>query len=108
MFSVDKFLEPAMPRNLNMEIPEHLAIINKAISGFNQALGVYSKHISHIIVDHVFQNSNWIHEVAQAVLDSEVFFVGITAPLSTIEARERQRSDRQPGTALAQYDQMQK
>ena len=108
VFSVDKFLEPAMPLRLNMDIPEHLKVIDRSISGFNQALAAYLKHTDYMIVDHVLQNPNWIQEVAKALINTDVFFVGVTAPLSIIEAREKERSDRQPGTARAQYEQMQK
>lgn len=108
VFGVDKFLEPSMPPKLNMEIPEHLEVVDKAISGLNEALGVYSKHIEHMIVDCVLQNPKWIREIAQSLEKTDVFFVGVTAPLEVIEAREAERFDRQPGTARAQYEQMQK
>lgn len=108
VFGVDKFLEPSMPPKLNMEIPEHLKTVDKAISGFNEALGVYSKHIEHMIIDCVIQNPKWIHEIAKSLEHADVFFVGITAPLNVIEAREAERKDRQAGTARAQYEQMQK
>lgn len=108
VFGVDKFLEPSMPPKLNMELPEHLEAIDKAISGFNGALSAYAKHIDHMIIDYVTQNPNWIHEVARSFANADVFFVGVTAPLDVIEAREAKREDRQPGTARAQYEQMQK
>lgn len=107
-FGVDKFLEPSMPVQLNMDIPEDLMLIDKSISAFNKSLGLYAKEIDHMIVDHVLQNPNWIYEVAEALADFDVLFVGVTAPLSIIEERERTRMDRQSGTARAQYEQMQK
>jgi chloramphenicol 3-O phosphotransferase len=106
IFGVDKFLEPSMPYNLNMEIPEHLSAVDKSISGFNKSIGVHSKYISHMIIDHVLQNPNWIHEIAYALKDDEVFFVGVTAPLHVIEEREKSRSNRKTGTAKNQYEQM--
>jgi len=97
-----------MPLKLNMETPEHLEIVDKAISGFNESLRAYSKHIEHMIIDCVIQNPKWINEVAKSLENVDVFFVGITAPLDVIEAREAERKDRQAGTARAQYEQMQK
>ncbi|OFZ28930.1 MAG: hypothetical protein A2622_12590 [Bdellovibrionales bacterium RIFCSPHIGHO2_01_FULL_40_29] len=108
IFGVDKFLEPSMPIQLNMDIPDHLKIVDSSISAFNKALGIYASHIDNMIVDHVFQNPNWIYEVAESLADSDVFFVGVTAPLSVLEHRESQRADRQSGTARSQYEQMQK
>jgi chloramphenicol 3-O phosphotransferase len=108
IFGVDKFLEPSMPKNLNMEIPEHLKVIDNAISGFNFSLENYSTYINNIIVDHVLQNPKWIHEVAHALKDKDVFFVGVTAPINIIEEREKQRGDRKIGTAKNQFEQMKK
>lgn len=75
VFGVDKFLEPSMPHKLNMEIPEHLKKVDGAISGFNEALGIYSKHIEHIILDCVLQNPKWINEVAKSLQDVDVFLL---------------------------------
>jgi chloramphenicol 3-O phosphotransferase len=97
-----------MPIKLNMEIPEHLKVIDSAISGFNLSLKNYSKYINNIIVDHVLQNPSWIHEVAHALKDADVFFVGITAPLHIIEEREKSRGDRKIDTARSQFEQMKK
>lgn len=107
VFGIDKFLEPSMPPKLNMEVPEHLIVVDKSISGFNEALGAYSKNIEFMIIDYVMQNPKWIHEVADTLKNADVFFVGVTAPLSIIEERESKRPDRQPGTARAQYARMQ-
>ena len=104
VFGVDKFLEPSMPCQINMGIPEHLKIIDRAISGFNQALGIYAQYIDFMIVDYVSNNPESLHVIAEGLAAKEVFFVGVTAPLSVIEARELERPDRQPGTARAQYE----
>lgn len=106
VFGVDKFLEPSMPHRLNMDLQEHIRIIDKSISGFNRTLGILANHIDYMIVDHVIHKPNWLEEVAQSLQEKEVFFVGVTAPLTVIEAREAAREDRQPGTARAQYDQI--
>lgn len=106
VFGVDKFLEASMPINLNMEIPEHLQMIDSAISAFNLSLGNYSSYIDNFIVDHVLQNPNWVNEIGQGLKDKNVFFVGVTAPLNVIEMREKNRSDRKNGTARGQYEQM--
>lgn len=106
VFGVDKFLESSMPPKLNMETLEHIVIVDKAISSFNNALGEYSKKIDYMIIDYVMQNPKWIHEVANSLANADVFFVGITAPLDVIESREIKRKDRQPGTARAQFEQM--
>jgi chloramphenicol 3-O phosphotransferase len=105
-FSVDSFLEPSMPKKINFDTPDDLKIIDRSISGFNKALGCYAQTINYMIVDHVLQYPNWIKEISEALESSEVCFVGVTAPLDIIESREKQRSDRQPGTARAQYKQI--
>jgi chloramphenicol 3-O phosphotransferase len=103
-FSVDQFLEPAMPKTINMDIEEDLRKIDRAISGFNHALRAYAGSVDFMIVDHVLQKRIWLNEVATALKDSEVFFIGVLAPLKILEQRESARIDRQPGTARAQFD----
>ncbi len=106
-FSVDQFLEPAMPLKINMDEAADLALIDHAISGFNHALREYAQAIEFMIIDHVLQKPIWLKEVATALSDSKVFFVSVTAPLEVIEKRENNRIDRQPGTAKAQYETVQ-
>ncbi len=108
IFGVDRFLEPSMPIRLNMDIPEDLEIIDRSLSGFNKALGCYAQEIDFMIVDHVLQKPQRIIELAEALQYSEVYFVGVTAPLEIIEAREKLRNDRQLGTARSQYEQFRK
>lgn len=105
-FGIDKFLEPSMPPQLNMEHREHLIAVDNAISAFNKSLGIYANEIKSMIVDHVLQGPAWINDVADSLANTDVLFVGMTAPLEVIEARELLRPDRQPGTARAQYEQM--
>ncbi len=102
--SIDHFLEPAMPLNINMDSENDIRIIDQAISGFNKALGAYSESINFIIVDHVLQHKSWLTEVATSLKSIEVFFVGVTAPLDILEMREQKRTDRQSGTAKAQVE----
>lgn len=108
VFGIDKFLEPSMPPKLDMTVPEHLVVLDKSIRAFNEALKAYSNNIEFIIIDYVMQNPKWIHEVAKSLDGTDVFFVGVTAPLEIIEEREKKRPDRRPGTARSQYAQMQK
>ncbi len=103
-FSVDKFLEPSMPLKINMDFKKDMEIIERAISGFNRALQAYVESIDFMIVDHVLHHKSWLNDVARALSHSEVFFVGITAPLQVLEERESTRADRQCGTAKAQFD----
>jgi chloramphenicol 3-O phosphotransferase len=91
-----------------MDVSEDLKIIDRSISALNEAVGIYAKHVDHLIIDHVLQHPNWIGEIADSLFNFDVLFVGLTAPLSVIEERESRRANRQPGTARAQFEQMQK
>jgi chloramphenicol 3-O phosphotransferase len=102
-FSVDQFLEPSMPLRTNMDKPDDLSIVDRSISGFNQALRNYESTVDFMIVDHVLHKMEWLAEVAKALQTADVFFVNVTAPLDIIEKRESERSYRQPGTARTQY-----
>ncbi len=102
----DRFLESSMPLKINMDKPEDLKIIDRSLSGFNQALGCYAKAIDFMIIDHVLKGVQQTAEIAEALRPYDIYFVGVTAPLKIIEAREKLRSDRQPGTARAQYEEV--
>ncbi len=108
IFGVDRFLEPSLPMRINMDIPNDLEIIERSLSGFNKALRCYAQAMDFMIIDHVLHNPKWIIEIAEALQESEVYFVGVTAPLEIIEAREKLRNDRQLGTARSQYEQFRK
>ena len=104
IFGVDRFLESSMPLKINMDKPEDLEIIDRSLSGFNRALGCYARAIDFMIIDHVLKDSQQIAEIAEALRPYDVYFVGVRAPLKIIEDREKLRSDRQSGTARAQYE----
>ncbi len=106
LFSVDRFLEQSMPVKINFEIPGHLALIEKTISGFNKSLGQIASNVDFMIVDHVLQHREWLEEVATSLHGFPVFFVGVRAPLEVIETREAARKNRKAGTAREQLPKM--
>ncbi len=50
-----------------------------------------------IILDHIIESVAWYQELQTILAKHEVFFVGVHCPLSIIQQREKQRSDRDVG-----------
>jgi chloramphenicol 3-O phosphotransferase len=57
----------------------------------------------HVIVDDVSFGKCDVDEWRKALKDYKVLWVGIKAPLSVLEAREKERVNRMHGSARAQY-----
>ncbi|MBA3602462.1 MAG: AAA family ATPase [Parachlamydiaceae bacterium] len=57
----------------------------------------------HIIVDDVSFGKCEVDEWREALKDCKVLWIGIKAPLTVLEAREKERGNRMHGSARAQY-----
>jgi chloramphenicol 3-O phosphotransferase len=107
LLGLDAFLEPMLPLSCNFENPADFQQVLQASAGFSQVIGAMAQRLDYLIVDHVLQLPEWQLEVASALKGLPVCFVGVMAPLEVLETRERNRPDRQPGTARQQFEVMQ-
>jgi chloramphenicol 3-O phosphotransferase len=62
----------------------------------------------YVIIDDVSFGRDQVDLWKEVLKDYKVLWIGITAPLSVLEARERERSNRIDGSARAQYSQVHK
>ena len=77
------------------------------LSGFHLALGAFATAGNRLIVSHILLEKSWLDQVAVALHDFQVLYVGLTAPLDVLEAREHARGDRTPGFAQSHRDRVQ-
>lgn len=78
-------------------------LIPDVISDFHRSVASLAQSGNNILVDHVLQEKEWLQECVKSWKGLEVIFVGIKCPLEVVEQREKERGDREIGTARYQF-----
>lgn len=79
-------------------------LIPAVVSGLHRSVASLAQSGNNIIIDHVLQEDGWLKECVKNWAGLEVLFVGIKCPLEIAEQREKERGDRNIGTARHQFD----
>lgn len=96
----EKFLNPT-----NQEEALTLArLVPAVISGLHRSVTSLAQSGNNILVDHVLQENEWLKECVENWAGSDVLFVGVKCPLEITEQREKERGDRNIGTARYQFE----
>jgi len=77
---------------------------HRVIHGMHRAIAALAQSGLDVIVDDVLLEAAWLDDYLDAMAGIDVFFIGVTAPLSVIEEREIARGDRFPRQARGHYD----
>jgi len=72
--------------------------------GFHRSLPAFAKAGNNLIVDHIIEKEQWLLDLVRLLAPFDVFFVGVHCPVLELELRERQRGNRRPGEARADFD----
>jgi chloramphenicol 3-O phosphotransferase len=83
---------------------ETTALGHRFISGIHATAAALAERGLNIIVDQVLLDGSWLEECARLWAAFPVLFVGVRCPLEVVLERERERGNRTPGQAEAQYD----
>jgi chloramphenicol 3-O phosphotransferase len=106
--SVDDFINMYPEKFLNPTSEAEAVILShllfSAISGFHKCVAVLAQTGNSVIVDHVLQEDGWLKECVESWQDLDVLFVGVRCPLALTEKREKERGDRNIGTARYQFE----
>lgn len=76
---------------------------DKIISGMHAAIAAYAKRGNNLIVDYILYKPEWRMDLLEALKDNKVYFIGVKAPLSVLEERERKRGTSPVGHARSHY-----
>lgn len=99
-FSVDLFTDgkfhPITPVLRDHSVGEE---IRRFMRGFHRSIASFAEAGNDIIVEHVLERQEFADDLAAVVDPFDVFWVGVTASLDELERRERDRGDRDRGTA---------
>jgi len=105
--SVDDFSHMYPKRFLSPTSEEGVTLFGHVfpavISGFHKCIAALARSGNNLIVDHVLQEDGWLKECVEACIGIDVLFVGVKCPLDITEQREKERGDRNIGTARYQF-----
>lgn len=76
----------------------------KLFNGMHHAIAALSLQGNNVVADHVLVEKAWWVECASLFHSLPAYLVKVYCPLEILVERERQRSNRTPGQAKAQYD----
>lgn len=76
----------------------------RAMQGMRHAIAAMAAQGNDLVVDEVMTEDTPVLEYRALLAQFDVRFVGLFAPLNVLEARERQRGNREIGLARWQYD----
>lgn len=104
--SIDNFFSMYLekfPENEQEDAAALAGLIPDVISGFHRSVASLAHSGNNILVDHVLQEKEWLQECIKSWKGLEVIFVGVKCPLEVVEQREKERGDREIGTARYQF-----
>ncbi|WP_224826780.1 chloramphenicol phosphotransferase CPT family protein [Cognatishimia sp. MH4019] len=72
-------------------------------NGFHASLAAYANAGNNLIVEHILDTPEWVHELKNLLAPFDVFFVGLHCSLDELKIREQARGDRPVGSAEQDY-----
>jgi len=81
----------------------YMRFLPAIISGLHRCVAALAWSGNNIILDHVLQEKEWLEECVEKWDGLDVLFVGVKCPLRIAEQREKERGDRNIGTARYQF-----
>lgn len=79
-------------------------VVDRAMRGMRYAVAAMASQGNNLVVDEVMIEEGRDREYRDLLERAEIRFVGLFAPLDVLEARERQRGDREIGLARWQFE----
>jgi chloramphenicol 3-O phosphotransferase len=76
----------------------------RVVRGMHSAVAALAHGGLDVIVDDLLLERSWLDDWTEALVGIDVVFVGVSAPLDVVEARELARGDRFPRLARGHYD----
>jgi chloramphenicol 3-O phosphotransferase len=106
--SVDDFFHMYPEKYLNPTNQNEAIILARLIpavvSGLHRSVASLAQSGNNILVDHVLQENGWLNECVENWKGLDILFVGVKCPLEIAEQREKERGDRNIGTARYQFE----
>jgi len=75
----------------------------KVIKGMHRAIAAYANAGNNVVVDYIKYKDSWRIDLQEVLSGHNVFWIGVTASLESIEAREKNRGTSPVGHARSHY-----
>lgn len=72
--------------------------------GFHRSVPAFAGPGNNLVVEHIVETEDWMCRLLEILEGFDVFYVGVHCPLEELERRERQRGNRRPGEARADFE----
>lgn len=100
-YSADLLVDGGMLPNVNRTTPDTPTSWNvirpKFFQAFHRSIPAFVSAGNRLVVEHVVEYEQWLHELTELLVECSVFYVGVTCPLPEIESREQRRGTRYLG-----------
>ena len=77
---------------------------DRIIHGMHRAIAAYAEAGNNVIVDYILYKPEWLDDLKESLRDHKVLYVGVYAPLTLIEEREKKRNTSPVGHARSHFD----
>lgn len=77
---------------------------DKIISGMHHSIAAYASQGNNVAVDYILYKPEWLPDLIHALKSTKVYFIGIKAPLTVLEEREKSRGTSPIGHARSHYN----
>lgn len=68
--------------------------------GFHRSIPAFASVGLDLLIEHIVEEKHWVEQLQALLAPFDVFWVGVHAPVTEIERREKLRGDRQQGEGL--------
>lgn len=83
----------------------HYGVVAQAMmKGIHRTFASFAAAGNNIVVDYILYDPAWLADLVHTLKGLTVYFIGVNAPLSVIEEREKQRGNRLFGHARSHYN----
>ncbi len=96
----DRFLNPT--NHKGVQVLKQL--VPAVLSGLHRTVAALGQAGNNVLVDHLLQEEGSLQECVERWAGLDVLFVGVKCPLEIVEQREKERGDRNLGTARFQIE----
>lgn len=76
---------------------------DKIMQGMHNSLASYASRGNNLVVDYILYKPEWIQDLVENLRNYRVYVVGVNAPLTKIEEREKNRAETRVGYARGHY-----
>lgn len=96
----DQFLSPTDRKGVQIL----RQLVPAVLSGLHKSVAALAQAGNNVLVDHLLQEEGSLQECVETWAEFSVLFVGLKCPLEIAEQREKERGDRNIGTARYQFE----